>query len=382
MGLPGDERPPSKARRCPHETGPLRLQNRTCLSPERLGVVVTEGTRGTRVASRSRPLPSAEGPAARRLAAPAGGGRVPPRRVRGRTVSDRDMIAVPVTGDIRMTFVGAPTYFARHPRPRHPRDVMDPPCLNGHSALEAPPDRWEFTQDGGDFAVAVPARALDRLGVQSASRAPRRRPDDGSRAPGARRDRPRGARRGAGGVLDAVPRGVAVLPAAAAGVRGAARARRAPPGGAAATDGASVEAPVRATAAAGPVMPGADVPPTSGCPQSLLVRRLTRRSCGTRMSPGCVRGETRSETPSAPRSATDSAGDGRSLETEPNRTLVDQIGYGLGYRRTGCSPCAPSIARPPWAPGEPPPLGIGRRAPRRPMRRLPLGRARRRAARW
>src|SRR5689334_9911952 len=36
-------------------------------------------------------------------------------------VIDRDMIAVPVTGDIRMTVVGAPAYFARRPKPRHPR---------------------------------------------------------------------------------------------------------------------------------------------------------------------------------------------------------------------------------------------------------------------
>ena len=33
-------------------------------------------------------------------------------------VIDRDMIAVPVSGDLRLIVVGAPAYFARHPKPR------------------------------------------------------------------------------------------------------------------------------------------------------------------------------------------------------------------------------------------------------------------------
>src|ERR671921_2768441 len=46
----------------------------------------------------------------------------------------RDVIAVPVTGDIRMTVVGSPAYFARHPKPKHPRDLVDHSCLNWHAA--------------------------------------------------------------------------------------------------------------------------------------------------------------------------------------------------------------------------------------------------------
>jgi DNA-binding transcriptional LysR family regulator len=83
-------------------------------------------------------------------------------------VIDRDMIAVPVTGDIRMTVVGAPAYFARHPKPQHPRDLSEHVCLNWHRSPEAPPYRWEFTEPGPDgspqggreIAVAVPARVL------------------------------------------------------------------------------------------------------------------------------------------------------------------------------------------------------------------------------
>jgi DNA-binding transcriptional LysR family regulator len=83
-------------------------------------------------------------------------------------VIDRDMIAVPVTGDIRMTVVGAPTYFARHPKPRHPGELVKHECLNWHRTAEAPGYRWEFTEPGQDgrvgggreIAVAVPWRVL------------------------------------------------------------------------------------------------------------------------------------------------------------------------------------------------------------------------------
>src|SRR5437763_12152173 len=75
-------------------------------------------------------------------------------------VIDRDMIAVPVTADIRMAVVGSAAYFARHPQPRHPRDLVQPHCLNWHPAAGTPPYRWEFTEDGREVVVAVPARVL------------------------------------------------------------------------------------------------------------------------------------------------------------------------------------------------------------------------------
>lgn len=87
-------------------------------------------------------------------------------------VIDRDMIAVPVTGDIRMAVVGAPGYFARRPKPTHPRELVDHACLNWRAAAGAPAYRWEFTepateatpdghaQGGREIVVAVPARVL------------------------------------------------------------------------------------------------------------------------------------------------------------------------------------------------------------------------------
>lgn len=75
-------------------------------------------------------------------------------------VIDKDMIAVPVTGDLRLVVVGAPSYFARRGVPKHPRDLMEHDCLNWHPTPDAPPYRWEFVENGRDFAVAVPARVL------------------------------------------------------------------------------------------------------------------------------------------------------------------------------------------------------------------------------
>jgi DNA-binding transcriptional LysR family regulator len=75
-------------------------------------------------------------------------------------VIDRDMLAVPVTGDIRMTVVGAPAYFARRPAPRHPRDLVEHECLNWHRTSEAAPYRWEFTDGGRELTIAAPGRVL------------------------------------------------------------------------------------------------------------------------------------------------------------------------------------------------------------------------------
>jgi DNA-binding transcriptional LysR family regulator len=75
-------------------------------------------------------------------------------------VIDRDMIAVPVSGDLRLIVVGAPAYFAQHPKPTHPRDVVKHDCINWHPTAKAPPYRWEFTENGRDFSVDVRARVL------------------------------------------------------------------------------------------------------------------------------------------------------------------------------------------------------------------------------
>lgn len=75
-------------------------------------------------------------------------------------VIDKDMIAVPVTGDLRLAVVGAPSYFARRGVPKHPRDLVEHDCLNWHPTADTPPYRWEFTENRRDYSVAVRARVL------------------------------------------------------------------------------------------------------------------------------------------------------------------------------------------------------------------------------
>ena len=70
-------------------------------------------------------------------------------------VIERDMIAVPVGKDQRQIVVAAPVYLAVAGTPLHPRELTQHRCIGWRSSTEAAPYRWEFTEDGRDFAVAV-----------------------------------------------------------------------------------------------------------------------------------------------------------------------------------------------------------------------------------
>jgi DNA-binding transcriptional LysR family regulator len=73
---------------------------------------------------------------------------------------EKDMIAVPASGPQRLVVVGTPSYFARHPAPEHPRDLAGHTCINWRASPSAAPYRWEFTEEGRDFSIAVPARVV------------------------------------------------------------------------------------------------------------------------------------------------------------------------------------------------------------------------------
>jgi DNA-binding transcriptional LysR family regulator len=74
----------------------------------------------------------------------------------GETIG-RDMIAVRVSEDQRIAVVGSPAYFAKHPRPKHPRDLHAHDCINYRN-----PDgsiyRWELTDRGKEIEIAVDGR--------------------------------------------------------------------------------------------------------------------------------------------------------------------------------------------------------------------------------
>jgi DNA-binding transcriptional LysR family regulator len=75
---------------------------------------------------------------------------------------DQDMHVVALSGEQRMIVVGAPSYFATHSMPEHPRDLAQHACLNFRPGPDAPPYRWEFTEpeSGREFTVLPTARVL------------------------------------------------------------------------------------------------------------------------------------------------------------------------------------------------------------------------------
>jgi DNA-binding transcriptional LysR family regulator len=88
---------------------------------------------------------------------------------------ERDMIAIPIgPREQRFVTAGAPSYFAAHGRPTHPRDVLDHACIRHRFASGVMPS-WEFERDGevikvvpqgplvatsGDLEIAVAIRGL------------------------------------------------------------------------------------------------------------------------------------------------------------------------------------------------------------------------------
>ncbi|MEN7538197.1 LysR family transcriptional regulator [Aurantiacibacter flavus] len=70
-------------------------------------------------------------------------------------VIERDMIAVPVSTEQRQIVVAAPDYLAAAGIPHHPRELTAHRCIGWRPAVGAAPYRWEFSENGHDFAVAV-----------------------------------------------------------------------------------------------------------------------------------------------------------------------------------------------------------------------------------
>jgi len=67
----------------------------------------------------------------------------------------KDMIAVPLGPDMRMTVVGSPAYLARRGTPRTPHDLADHDCINLRLATLGGVYAWEFEKDGRALNVRV-----------------------------------------------------------------------------------------------------------------------------------------------------------------------------------------------------------------------------------
>ena len=72
-------------------------------------------------------------------------------------VIEQDMIAVSVSGLQRQMVVAAPAYLERFGAPRHPREIPAHRCVGWRPAPTVSPYRWEFSEDGREFDVAVEA---------------------------------------------------------------------------------------------------------------------------------------------------------------------------------------------------------------------------------
>jgi len=67
----------------------------------------------------------------------------------------KDMIAVRIGPEMRMTVVGSPDYFARHPRPETPQDLTSHNCINIRLPTYGGLFPWEFDKDGREIKVRV-----------------------------------------------------------------------------------------------------------------------------------------------------------------------------------------------------------------------------------
>lgn len=67
----------------------------------------------------------------------------------------QDMIAVTVSGDQRQLAVVSPAYIERFGMPGHPRELSRRRCIGWRSAPGMAPYRWEFSENGAEFSVAV-----------------------------------------------------------------------------------------------------------------------------------------------------------------------------------------------------------------------------------
>jgi len=70
-------------------------------------------------------------------------------------IVEKDMIAVRIGPDIRMTVVGAPSYFADHPVPRTPRELSGHRCINYRHVRSGGLYAWDFEEKGRPFAIRV-----------------------------------------------------------------------------------------------------------------------------------------------------------------------------------------------------------------------------------
>jgi DNA-binding transcriptional LysR family regulator len=67
----------------------------------------------------------------------------------------KDMIAVRIGPDLRMTVAGAPSYFKSRPEPKKPQDLIGHNCINLRLPTHDSVYAWEFDKNGREVRVRV-----------------------------------------------------------------------------------------------------------------------------------------------------------------------------------------------------------------------------------
>jgi DNA-binding transcriptional LysR family regulator len=87
--------------------------------------------------------------------------------VRDSDILARDMVAIKLFGPIRFVIVGAPGYFDRLGRPKHPKDLISHNCLRVRVNDDWIYDKWEFEQKGKAFHVQVKGSLIVNDAIQA-----------------------------------------------------------------------------------------------------------------------------------------------------------------------------------------------------------------------
>jgi DNA-binding transcriptional LysR family regulator len=73
---------------------------------------------------------------------------------------DKDMIAVPIGPELRMAVAASPAYFATHPLPKNPHDLLKHNCINQRMLSSGGLYVWDFERRGQQLNVRVDGQLI------------------------------------------------------------------------------------------------------------------------------------------------------------------------------------------------------------------------------
>jgi len=72
----------------------------------------------------------------------------------------KDMISARIGPDFRLAVVGAESYFADHPKPTHPKDLVGHTCINFRLPTFGGLYAWEFEENGRELKIRVEGQLI------------------------------------------------------------------------------------------------------------------------------------------------------------------------------------------------------------------------------